>query len=278
MGSVRLPDGHRVARLGQGTWRMGEDRERRGAEIDSLRLGIELGMTLIDTAEMYGNGESERVVGEAIRDLRDRVTIVSKVLPGNASRAGIAASCRNSLRRLGVDRLDVYLLHWRGGESLPEVVDAFETLRQEELIRSWGVSNFDVDDMAEFAGLARFGSCVVNQVLYNLEHRGIEHDLLPYAREHGVTPMAYSPVGQGGALLRAPALAAVAKRHGATPAQVAIAWTLRHGDVVSIPKSGDPAHVRENAAAAALQLDEADLRTLDVAFPPPRGKQTLAML
>ena len=276
--AVRLPNGIRVAQLGQGTWRMGEDRSRRRAEIDSLRLGVELGMTVIDTAEMYADGEAERVVAEAIHDLREQVFLVSKVLPSHATRAGIARACRDSLRRLGVERLDLYLLHWRGGSRLNEVIDAFEVLRDEGLIGEWGVSNFDVDDMADFTGIARPGGCAVDQVLYNLEYRGIEHDLLTYSVEQGIPVMAYSPVGQGGALLRAPALRQVAERRGASPAQVALAWTLRHDHVISIPKSGTAGHVRENAAAASLVLQPEDLALLDAAFPPPKRKQSLAML
>ena len=276
--TVRLPDGSQVPCLGQGTWRMGEDRGRRRAELESLRAGIELGLTLIDTAEMYGDGACEELVGEAIAGRRDAVYLVTKVLPSNATRTGIPAACRRSLKRLGVERIDLYLLHWRADTPLAETVEGLEAMRAQGLVRDWGVSNFDVDDMGEFAGLARPGGCVANQVLYNLEYRGIEHDLMPYSVEQGIPLMAYSPVGQGGGLLRTPALARVADRHGITPAQVALAWTLLHPNVISIPKAGTVAHVRENAAAAAVALTSEDLTELDRAFPPPRAKVPLAML
>ena len=257
---------------------MGDAPVRRTEEIDALRLGIELGLSLIDTAEMYGDGASERLVGEAVADVRDRVFLVSKVLPSNATRTGILVACKRSLERLRLDRLDLYLLHWRGGTSLAETIAGLEALRAEGLVRNWGVSNFDVDDMCEFVGLARPGSCAVNQVLYNLEYRGIEHDLLGYSVTHGVPLMAYSPVGQGGDLLQSPALRRVADRHRVTPAQIAIAWTLRAPNVISIPKAGTVAHVRENAAAAAIVLTAEDLAELDRAFPPPKDKTRLAML
>ncbi len=275
---VRLPDGLHLPGLGQGTWRMGEDRARRRAEIGGLRAGIELGMTLIDTAEMYADGGAEELVGEAVAGIRDRVTLVSKVLPSNATRAGLPAACRRSMARLRVERIDLYLLHWRGGTPLAETVDAFETLRRQGLIGRWGVSNFDVDDLGDFAGVARPGACAANQVLYNLEHRGIEHDLMAYSAEQGIPLMAYSPLGQAGELLRSPALAQVAARHAATPAQVALAWTLLRPNVVSIPKAGTAAHAEENARAASLRLDETDRAELDRAFPPPTAKIPLAML
>ena len=275
---ARMAGGVEVPVLGQGTWNMGDSRAAHERELKALRLGLDLGMTLIDTAEMYGNGASERLVGEAIAGRRDEVFLVSKVLPSNATRAGVARSCRDSLKRLATDRLDLYLLHWRGGVALAETVDAFEILRREGLILQWGVSNFDVDDMADFVGCARPGGCLVNQVLYNLEHRGIEHDMIQYGVEQNVRLMAYSPVGQGGALLHHPVLAAVATRHDCSPAQVALAWTIRHRGVISIPKAGTEAHVRENAAAAALTLQPEDLAELDRAFPPPTRKQPLAML
>ncbi len=275
---IRLGDGVQVPCLGQGTWRMGEDPSRRKSEIASLRAGIECGMTLIDTAEMYGDGASEELVGEAIAGVRDQVTLVTKVLPSHAGRREVASSCRNSLRRLGVERIDVLLLHWRGATALAETVEAFETLRSEGLIGAWGVSNFDVDDMAELGEIAPPGRCVTNQVLYNLEYRGIEFDLLPDAGSAFMPVMAYSPVGQGGALLRSAALRAVAERQDCTPAQVALAWTLRLPNVLAIPKAGTVAHVRENAAATAIALTQEDLAELDRAFPPPRRKQSLAML
>jgi len=262
-----------MPRLGQGTWRMGEGRRSCAEEAAALRLGLDLGMTLIDTAEMYGEGAAEEVVADAIAGHRDRVFLVSKVYPHNASRAGVAAACARSLKRLRTDRLDLYLLHWRGGVPLAETVAGFEALREAGHIRAWGVSNFDVGDMRELPP-----GCAANQVLYNVEARGIEFDLLPWSQAHGTPVMAYSPVGQGGALLRSKALVEIGRRHGMTAAQVAIAWTLRQPGVVSIPKAGDSAHVRENAAALGVQLTEGDLAEIDAAFPPPRRKQPLEML
>ncbi len=275
---IRLPDGTMVAQLGQGTWRMGEKGGRRSDEAAALRLGIELGMTLLDTAEMYADGGAEEVVADAIAGQRDRVFVVSKVYPQNATSAGTAAACERSLRRLRTDRLDLYLLHWRGSTPLAETVAALERLRQEGKIRHWGVSNLDTDEMAELVALPGGAGCATDQVLYNLEARGPELDLLPWCAGRGMPAMAYSPVGQGGGLLTHPALREVAGRHDATPAQVAIAWTLRLSHVLSIPKASDLAHVRENAAAAAIRLTEDDLATLDAAFPPPRSKQPLQML
>lgn len=276
MRKVALPDGTRVSAIGQGTWRIGEGGRGAAQEADALRLGIDLGMTLIDTAEMYGDGASEEIVGRAIAGQRDRVFLVTKVYPHNASRTGIPAACARSLKRLGTEAIDLYLLHWRGGVPLAETVAAFAKLKEEGKIRAWGVSNLDPADMRELLGVA--GGCAVNQVLYNPEHRGIEFDLLPWQAQQGIPVMAYSPVGQGGRLLRNPALAAVARRHGATPAQIAIAWGLRHPHVISIPKASDPAHVRANAAAVDLALTPADLAEIDAAFPPPRRATTLAML
>ena len=273
MRTVALPDGAAVPVIGQGTWRMGEGRNPPGAEADALRLGLDLGMTLIDTAEMYGDGGSERVVGRAIAGRRDEVFLVSKVYPQNANRRAMPRSCEASLKRLGVDRLDLYLLHWRGGTPLAETVEAFERLREAGKIARWGVSNLDVDDLAELgAGAA------TDQVLYNPQSRGIEFDLLPWCAANRLPVMAYSPVGQGGALLDHPALAAIAARHGVTPAQVAIAWSVRQPGIISIPKAADLAHVRANAAAAALALGPDDLAELDAAFPPPRRRQSLEML
>ena len=261
-----------MPRLGQGTWRMGEGGDR-AAEVAALRLGVELGMTLLDTAEMYGDGAAEEVVADAMQGQRDEVFLVSKIYPHNASRAGVAAACERSLRRLRTDRLDLYLLHWRGNTPLAETVTAFERLRGEGKIRAWGVSNFDVADMEELPP-----ACATNQVLYNLDSRGIEFDLLPWCRSRDMPVMAYSPVGQGGALLRHPVLKQVATRHDATPAQVALAWTLARPGVVSIPKASDLAHVRLNAMAAALVLTPEDHAALDAAFPPPRRKRALEML
>jgi diketogulonate reductase-like aldo/keto reductase len=276
MRMVSLPDGTGVAALGQGTWHMGEGHRSASEEAAALRLGLDLGMTLIDTAEMYGDGGAEKVVAEAVAGQRDRAFIVSKVYPQNATRTGTKAACERSLKRLRTDHIDMYLLHWRGSTPLAETVEAFERLRAEGKIRYWGVSNFDVDDMEELPNGAR--GCATNQVLYNLEHRGPEFDLLPWCAERHIPVMAYSPVGQGGRLLRAPSLGRVAARHNATPAQIAIAWTLVRPTVISIPKASDPDHVRQNAAAASITLTAQDLAELDAAFPSPRSKQGLAML
>ncbi len=277
MPSARLPDGTEVSALGQGTWRMGERGADRRAEAAALRLGLDLGMTLIDTAEMYAEGGAEEVVAEAIAGRRNEAFIVSKVYPHNAGGRRLEAACERSLKRLRVDTIDLYLLHWRGDIPLADTVEGFERMRGAGKIRRWGVSNLDVDDLEELG--AALSDCAADQVLYNPENRGIEHDLLPRCRERGVPIMAYSPVGQGGALLRHPALRAVAGRHGATPAQVAIAWTLRApGGVISIPKASDPEHVRQNAAARDLCLTEEELAELDATFPPPKRKQRLAML
>lgn len=277
MASARLPDGTEVPALGQGTWRMGERGADRRAEAAALRLGMDLGMTVIDTAEMYAEGGAEEVAAEAIAGRRDEAFLVSKVYPQNAGGRRLDAACERSLKRLRVDTIDLYLLHWRGGIPLADTVEGFERMRGAGKIRRWGVSNLDVDDLEELG--AALADCAADQVLYSLENRGIEHDLLPFCRGRGMPVMAYSPVGQGGALLRHPALRAVAGRHGgATPAQVAIAWTLRAPGVVSIPKASDPEHVRLNAAARDLRLTDADLAELDAAFPPPKRKQRLAML
>lgn len=277
MASARLPDGTEVPALGQGTWRMGERGADRRAEAAALRLGLDLGMALIDTAEMYGEGGAEEVVAEAIAGRRDEVFLVSKVYPHNAGGRRLDAACERSLKRLRVDTIDLYLLHWRGDFSLSDTVEGFERMRGAGKIRRWGVSNLDLDDLEELG--AALADCAADQVLYSLENRGVEHDLLPFCRGRGMPVMAYSPVGQGGGLLRHPALRAVAARHGgATPAQVAIAWTLRAPGVISIPKASDPEHVRLNAAARGLRLTDADLAELDAAFPPPARKRRLAML
>lgn len=268
----------KVPVLGQGTWQLGDRRDRRSQEIAALRLGMDLGLTLIDTAEMYGNGTSEELVAEAIADRRDRVFLVTKVLPGNAgSRKKIIASCEASLRRLRVDHLDLYLLHWRSGENLPVVVDTFNELVEAGKIRRWGVSNFDASDLDELRALDGGDRCASNQVLYNASRRGIEFDLLPAARGRQLNVMAYTPIEQG-AILGNAALREVAARHGATPAQVALAWVIRHDGVLAIPRSGSPDHVRENAGAMNLRLTEEDLRDIDAAFPPPRKAMPLEMI
>jgi diketogulonate reductase-like aldo/keto reductase len=276
--TLALPDGTKVPALGQGTWHMGENRARAAAEAAALREGIERGLTLIDTAEMYGEGGAERVVAQAIAGQRERVFLVSKVYPHNASTAGVPKACAASLKRLGTDRIDLYLLHWRGGHPLAETVAAFERLREAGDIRAWGVSNFDTDDMEELARLPAGGACAANQVLYHPDSRGIEFDLMPWCRARRIPVMAYSPLGQAGRLLRSAALAAVAARHGASPAQVAIAWSLRDGNTISIPKASTPEHVRQNAAAAEIALTAEDLAEIDAAHPPPRRRQALGML
>ncbi|BAI76699.1 oxidoreductase (plasmid) [Azospirillum sp. B510] len=278
MKRVTLPDGTEVPALGQGTWMMAEGRGDRAAEIAAIRAGIDHGLTLIDTAEMYGDGASEELVGEAIAGRRDGLFIVTKVLPSNASHTGAIRACERSLKRLGIDRIDLYLLHWRGGVPLAETVEAFETLIQAGKIARWGVSNFDVGDLEELAETTDLHGCAVNQVLYNPEHRGIEYDLLPFQHTARMPVMAYSPIGQGGRLLRSPALSAVAKRHDATPAQVALAWALRQQGVIAIPKAGTRAHVVQNAEAARLTLTGEDMAEIDRAFPPPKRKQPLAMI
>jgi len=275
MRTVSLPDGTEIPALGQGTWHMGERSRAAKDEVAALKLGIELGMTLIDTAEMYGNGGAEEVVAAATAGQRDRIFIVSKVYPHNASRTGVLAACERSLKRLRTDRIDLYLLHWRGSHPLAETVAGFEQLRSDGKIRYWGVSNLDTGDMQELVRLPEGARCATNQVLYHVGSRGIEYDLLPWSSEHKIPLMAYSPVGQGGRLLQSKALVTVAKRHNATPAQIAIAWTMRHGSVISIPKASDPAHVRENATAGAISLTDEDLAAIDAAYPPPGRKQSL---
>jgi diketogulonate reductase-like aldo/keto reductase len=256
---------------------MGESRRVRDAEIAALKLGIDLGMTLIDTAEMYGDGEAERIVAEAVAGRRDEVYIVSKVLPQNASRAGTVAACQRSLKRLDTDHIDLYLLHWRGRYPLKDTLAGFQTLQRDGLIKAWGVSNFDVGDMEELAALSGGAAVATNQVLYNLARRGVEADLVPWCRERGIPIMAYSPVEQG-RILRDRTLARVAERNDATPAQVALAWLLRQDDMMVIPKATSLDHVRENRAALDLQLGEADLAELARAFPPPRGARPLEVL
>jgi diketogulonate reductase-like aldo/keto reductase len=276
MRTVRLPDGTEVPALGQGTWHMGERSGAAKAEVAALKLGIELGMTLIDTAEMYGNGGAEEVVAEASQGQRDKLFIVSKVYPHNASRSGVVAACERSLKRLRTDRIDLYLLHWRGSHPLAETVEGFEELRAKGMIRYWGVSNFDARDMQALVRLPSGANCASNQVLYHVGSRGIEYDLLPWCTKQKIPLMANSPVGgQGARLLQSKALATVAKRHDATPAQIAIAWTMWHDNVISIPKASDPRHVRDNAACGAIALTAEDMATIDAAHSPPAGKQSL---
>ena len=277
MRTLRLPDGEPVPVLGQGTWGMGEHAGGRSAEAQALRRGIELGMTLIDTAEMYGEGGAEEVVGEAIRDCRPEVFVVSKVYPHNASARGTVAACERSLRRLRTDRIDLYLLHWRGAHPLAETVAAFERLREVGKIRYWGVSNLDAAEMAELAEIPGGNACATDQVLYNPTRRGSEWDLLPWCRERHIPVMAYSPIEQG----RLPVtgiLADVAQAHGCSPFQIALAWVLAQPGVIAIPKATRLEHVVANARAAAIELTAADLAAIDRAFPPPRRREPLAML
>jgi diketogulonate reductase-like aldo/keto reductase len=282
MNPFTLPDGRPVARLGQGTWRIGEQRARRTSEIAALRAGLDLGQALIDTAEMYGDGRSEELIAEVIEGRREDVYVVSKVLPQNATRKGTMDACRRSLARLRTDYLDLYLLHWRQSEPLDETLEAFAALAKAGSVRFYGVSNFDRADLEEAGALAGGSGIAANQVLYNLEHRGIEWELLPWSREHELPIMAYSPLGSSGQQLRRllgnRALGAVAARHGATPAQIALAWVLRQPDVYVIPKAGSVEHVNENNGALEIELSDDDLAELDAAFPPPRRKVELEML
>ena len=274
---VTLRNGERVPALGQGTWHMGEDRRRAAEEAAALRLGIELGMTLIDTAEMYGSGGAEEVIAHAAEGVRDRLFIVSKVYPHNGSRAGVVAACERSLKRLATDRIDLYLLHWRGSIPLAETLEGFQRLERDGKIRHHGVSNFDRGDMEEWVALRGEETVAADQVLYNLSRRGPEWDLVPWCREHGVAVMAYTPLGQG-SMLGNRGLAEIARRRGKTPAQIALAWLLRQEGTIVIPKASHAAHVRENRGAFDVELTEDDLVALDRAFPPPKGRSSLGML
>lgn len=270
-----LPDGSQMPVFGLGTWMMGERRGDHDREVATLRAGLDLGITLIDTAEMYGQGGAERMVAEAIAGRRDEVYLVSKVLPSNASYDGTLRACEESLRRLETDRLDVYLLHWRGSFRLEETVRAFDKLAADGKILRWGVSNFDVDDMEELE--ASSDRCATNQVLYNLSRRGVEHDLLAWSRRRSMPIMAYSPIEQG-RLAHSSDLAAIAQAHGATPAQIALAWVLDKPGIVAIPKTSHPERVEENLKALDIRLTDEDRARLDKAFPPPRGKTGLEMI
>jgi diketogulonate reductase-like aldo/keto reductase len=277
MRTIQLPSGRSMPVLGMGTWRMGESTAQRQKEIASLRHGLELGITLIDTAEMYGEGGAETVIAEVIAPRRSDIFLVSKVYPHNASRQGTIAACERSLQRLKTDYLDLYLLHWRGSVPLSETLEALQTLQQAGKIRDYGVSNFDLDDMKEASALLGGTSIATNQVLYNLMRRGVEWDLLPWCRQHGIPIMAYSPVEQG-RLLKNRTLQAIAQQRGVTPAQVAIAWLLHQDNVIVIPKASTIAHVEQNCAALDLQLTLNDLNALDAAFPPPSKRAALEML
>lgn len=277
MRQLSLPGGGALPVLGQGTWGMGERRARREAEVDALRHGLDLGIGLIDTAEMYGSGGAEQVVAEAIRGRRDEAFLVSKVFPHNASRRGAVRACEASLRRLGTEHLDCYLLHWRGSEPLEETFAAFEQLREAGKIRWFGVSNFDADDLDDLWGHESGRASATNQVLYNLTRRGVELDVLPRCRERGLPVMAYSPVEQGRVLGDA-VLQRVAERHGVTPARVALAWVLRAEGVCAIPKAATREHVEDNLASLELQLSAADLQELDERFPAPEHPVPLEIL
>jgi len=274
-----LPSGAPVSRLGQGAWQIGEDRAKRTAELAALRTGLDLGLALIDTAEMYGDGASEQLVAEAVAGRREQAYIVSKVLPENASRRGTVAACEHSLKRLNTDYLDLYLLHWQGSVPLAETLDAFTKLHERGSIRHYGVSNFDLGDLEDAQTLACGAAIATNQVLYNLEHRGIEWNLLPWCRERGMPVMAYSPLGSNSRRLRThQGLQAIAARRGVSPARIALAWLLRQPGVVVIPKASSEAHVRDNHAALSLELTAGELAQLDTAFPPPRRATPLAMI
>lgn len=281
--TVRLADGSSMPLLGMGTWHMGEDPSREKTEISALREGLAQGVRLIDTAELYGDGDTERLVGMALQDVpRDSVYVVSKVMPSHAGYDHMRDSCKASLARLGLDYVDLYLLHWPGSVPLRETVSCMEALRSEGLIRRWGVSNFDVDDMQRLWDTPGGDACVVNQVLYHLDSRGVEVELQPWMQQHGVTMMAYCPLAQGGrlayGLMDNPTLHAVARRHNATPAQIMLAWVMRDGKTVAIPKASTPEHARQNAEAARIVLTAEDLDVLNAQFPAPRSKPPLDWL
>ncbi len=277
MKTLRLPSGRTIPVLGQGTWKMGESRAQRQNEIAALHYGIDRGITLIDTAEMYGEGGAEQVVAQAIAARRAEIFLVSKVYPHNATRQGVIAACERSLRRLQTDYLDLYLLHWRGSVPLAETLEAFQSLQQSGKIRDYGVSNFDLADMKEASGLAAGATIATNQVLYNLMRRGIEWDLLPWCRTHDLPIMAYSPLEQG-RLLRHQVVQELAQRRGISPATLVIAWLLHQDNIIVIPKSSSIEHVDQNLAALDEHLTVEELTALDVAFPPPSKHAALEML
>jgi diketogulonate reductase-like aldo/keto reductase len=274
--TLKLPGGEAVAQFGLGTWRMGESKARAAGELAALRAGLDLGVKLIDTAEMYGEGVAEEIVGQAIAGRRDQVFVVSKVYPHNASRSGVAQACARSLKRLGTDRIDLYLLHWRGNHPLEETVAGFQDLKKAGKIRHWGVSNFDVADMDDLFEAGGDG-CAANQILYNLGRRAAETGLFQLCRRHGIPLMAYSPLEQG-RIPKSPVLAKVAAAHKATPAQVMLAWVARHDDVMAIPKSTGTAHLAENIAAMDLTLTADELAQIETAFPAPKRETPLDML
>jgi diketogulonate reductase-like aldo/keto reductase len=274
---VTLPDGESVPAFGLGTWHMGEDRRRAAAEEAAVKLGIELGMTLIDTAEMYGNGAAEEIVARAAAGLRERLFIVSKVLPYNATQNGVVEACERSLKRLKTDHIDLYLLHWRGSVPFAETLAGFARLQRDGKIRHHGVSNFGIDDMKEWVGLDGGETVAANQILYNLGRRGPEWELIPWCRERAIAIMAYTPLEQG-RILANPTLREVAGRHGASAAQVALAWLLRQDGMIVIPKATNLDHVRDNCGAIDVALSEGDLAALNRAFPPPKSRTALGML
>ena len=275
--TITFPGGKPLPALGQGTWYMGDAADKKAEEVRALQTGIDLGLSVIDTAEMYGNGRSELLVGEAISGRRDQVFLVSKVLPSNASRQGTKAACERSLQRLKTDALDLYLLHWQGQYPFEETVEGMRDLMGEGKIKNWGVSNMDVAEMEGFFSFPHGKSCATNQVLYNLSRRGVEYDLLPWSEQHKIPIMAYSPVEQG-RILNHRTLVETAKCHNATPAQAALAWVLRKPGILAIPKAGTELHVRENAKALSLTLTPDDLAALDTTFPAPKRKTPLEML
>lgn len=275
--TIALPSGEVIPALGQGTWGWAERPERREGEIDALHAGIDLGMTLVDTAEMYGDGAAEELLGSALGGRRDEVFLVDKVLPQHATKQGTIDACERSLRRLRTDRIDLYLLHWRGRTPLEETLEAFAELVRSGRIRYWGVSNFDPEDMSELARTRGGEGVGTDQVLYNLTRRGVEYDLLPWCRQRELPVMAYSPIEQG-RMLDSPALRQVAERHDASPAQIGLAWLLRNEGVCAIPRASSRAHVQENHAALRLRLSEQDFAELDEAFPPPTSPQPLEVL
>jgi diketogulonate reductase-like aldo/keto reductase len=277
MRNVVLPDGEKVPQLGQGTWYMGERAERRKAEADAIRLGVELGMTLIDTAEMYADGGAEVMLSEALKGIRDKCFVVSKVYPHNASFKGVRAAAERSLKRMNLDTIDLYLLHWRGGVPFEETVRGFRALQEDGLIRHWGVSNLDTDDMEELMDAEGGDGCQVDQILYNPSRRGPEFDLLPFLQDAAIPAMAYSPIEQGRLPTNGP-LADIGKKHGVGPFQIALAWVMRDPNIIAIPKMSNPEHVKANRAAADVKLDAEDLAALDKAFPPPTRKRGLEML
>ncbi|MGF7190835.1 diketogulonate reductase-like aldo/keto reductase [Robbsia andropogonis] len=276
--NVTFPNGQSVAPIGMGSWRLGQDRRPAKEEESALQLGIDLGMQVIDTAEMYGGGRSEILIGRAIKGRREDVFLVSKVYPWNATKQKMTAACDSSLERLNTESIDLYLLHWQTGTPLAEVVVAFDGLQRQGKIRAWGVSNFDADAMKKLQGVRDGAACLTDQVLYNAGSRGIELDLLKWCTRQAMPVMAYAPLGSGGDLLHHPMLAEISRKYGVTPATIALAWSIRNRNIIAIPESGNAVHIRENAAALTLQLDEEDVAAIDVAFPPPSHKTALDIL